>query len=337
MEKGSVLIMSSGNYYAMTNLNVYKRITITIADAFNNYVEGRDLNNQPIKIGLGFFYNPFFQMPNVGEDWVVKKIDNNWTLYGKYENEDQLKPVTELQPGDARIESSNNLFLNANEEIIIDFNKAVPSLNQLGTATLPGSALFGSGTLNQFSAGTLITTNKFITPLRTSLSTANVADGQEERYQNDSADGIVWNFRYDADDATTYKWHFIGGPPHLHFVSEGTATTGTAWFDYGGSPSITIPYTGEYVLSGGAECIASANNMGFNLGLSINGSVPASTLSAFASVKDTPVSVNTTYYVVFNAGDVLTEVYRKDPNNNPSGTATFFNRWMSVTPIRVTT
>lgn len=316
---------------------VYNRIKITICDPTNGYIEGIDMYNQSIRLAYSFYYSPYIQIPRIDEYWIVKKIDNNWTLYARFETEDQINLVTDLLPGDVRVESKNILYIDADEEILMDFNKAAPSLKNLNENTLPGTALFGSGTLNQFSAGTLITTNKFITPLKTSLSTANVADGQEERYQNDLADGIVWNFRYDANVATTYKWHFIGGPPHLHFITEGTATTGTAWFNYGGSPSITIPYTGEYVLSGGAECIASANNMGFNLGLSINGSVPVSTLSAYASVKDTPISVNTTYYVIFNAGDVLTEVYRKDPLHNPAGTATFLNRWMSVTPIRVTT
>lgn len=316
---------------------VYSRIRITICDPINGYIEGRDAYNQPIRLAYSFYYSPYVQVPRIGEDWVVKKIDNNWTLYARFDSEDQTTPVTKLFPGDVRIESKNILRIDADEEILMNFNKAKESLAELNENTLPGSALYGSGTLNQFSAGTLITTDKFITPLRTSLSTANVADGQEERYQNDSADGIVWNFRYDADAATTYKWHFIGGPPHIHFITASTATTGTAWFNYGGSPSITIPYTGEYVLSGGAECIASANNMGFNLGLSINGSVPVSTLSAYAAKDNTPISVNTTYYVIFNAGDVLTEVYRKDPLNNPAGTATFLNRWMSVTPIRVTT
>ena len=231
----------------------------------------------------------------------------------------------------------------------MDFNKAAPSLKNLEENTLPGTALFGSGTLDQFSAGTLITTNKFITPVRTSLSTADVADGQEERYQNNNADGIVWNFRYDDDVETVYKWHFIGGPAHISFVTGTVSTTGTSWFNsgtntagvqpfvYGGSPTLTIPYTGEYILSGGGETIASANNMGFNFGLSINGSIPTSTLTTYAPVKDTAMSVNTTYYAIFNAGDVLTEIYRKDPAHDPAGTARFLNRWMSITPIRVTT
>lgn len=232
---------------------------------------------------------------------------------------------------------------------MMNFNQAAPSLRRLGESTLPGSALYGSGTLDLLEAGTVRIISKMITPLVTGLSTENVENGQEERYQNNLANGIVWNFRYDAEATTTYKWHFIGGPAHISFIPGTVSTTGTSWFNintntsgtapfvYGGSPTITIPYTGEYILSGGGETVATSNNMGFNFGLSINGSVPTSTLTTYAGVKDTAVSVNTTYYTIFNAGDVLTEVYRKDPAHDPGGTAKFLNRWMSITPIRVTT
>lgn len=361
---------------------IYNRIKITICDPKNGYIEGIDMYNQSIRLAYSFYHSPYVQVPRINESWIVKKIDNNWNLYARFESEDQINNIADLSPGDVRIESKNILYIDADQEILIDFNKAAPSLKNLEENTLPGTALFGSGTLDKIQAGTGIfgtasigtvtigsafigtstigmafigtasigtasigtatindinIVNKITTPLVTALPTEDVLDGQEERYQNNSANGIVWNFRYDDDVETTYKWHFIGGPPHISFITASTATTGTAWFNYGGSPSLTIPYTGEYVLSGGAECIASANNMGFNLGLSINGSVPTSTLTAYASARNTAISVNTTYYVILNAGDVLTEVYRKDPDHNPGGTATFLNRWMSVTPIRVTT
>lgn len=330
--------MSSGNYYAMTNLNVYKRITITIADALNNYVEGRDLNNQPIKIGLGFFYNPFFQMPNVGEDWVVKKIDNNWTLYGKYENEDQLKPVTELQPGDARIESSNNLFLNANEEIIIDFNKAVPSLNQLGTATLPGSALFGSGTLNQFSAGTLITTNKFITPLRTSLSTANVADGQQEHLLADDSHGIIWSFRYRSNSASSYKWESIGASTHTNFSTASfvlSSPSSTAWYGNGTPEHIYIPYTGEYLISTGVQVLSSSPNSPYKFGVTASGTAgsPVVQFTGFCNTSNDSTTTTSSYFGTFNAGSYINQVYQSPSGHN----LTISQRWFSVQPIRVTT
>ena len=293
----------------------YKKILITSSDPVAGYVEGRDSANQPIQVTFNFFFSPYLQVPQIGEYWLVTRLDNNWVLHSRFEKDDETTPTSDLVGGDIRINASSRVIVDSVEGLICD-----------------GKASFGTATINDINI-----VNKITTPLVTALPTEDVLDGQEERYQNNSANGIVWNFRYDDDVETTYKWHFIGGPPHISFITASTATTGTAWFNYGGSPSLTIPYTGEYVLSGGAECIASANNMGFNLGLSINGSEPTPTLTAYASAQNTAISVNTTYYVILNAGDVLTEVYRKDPLYNPGGTATFLNRWMSVTPIRVTT
>ena len=375
--------MAVGNYYSLTNLNVYKRITITLCDPQKGIIEGRDSSNQPIKLSYNFYYDPYVQVPSLGEDWVIKKIDNNWTLYGKYEK-DPITPVQSLLPGDTRVESNHRLFINAKQEIIMDFNKAAPSLSHLGTSTIPGSAIYGSVSLDYINVGTAIIGSAFIgtanigfgtatigtasinsvfigtanisiatigtviTPWRTTLSSIPV-DGQEEKviFTDPSGRKIGWSFKYNQTSPVAYKWQFIGGAPYINFVTGSVSTTGTSWFNantntsgtspfnYGGSPSLTIQYTGDYVLSGGGECIASANNMGFDFGLSINGTIPSSTLTTFAAPKDTPVSVNTTYRIDLNAGDVLTEVYRKNPTNNPGGSATFLNRWMQIIPLRV--
>jgi hypothetical protein len=305
----------------------YKKILITSCEPASGYIEGRDSANQPIQVTFNFFFSPYLQVPKVGEYWLVTRLDNNWVIHSRFEKDDEKTPTSDLVGGDIRINSPSRVIVDSEQGFICD-----------------GAASFGTVTTDS-----IYITNKITTPLVTELPTENVLNGQEERYQNNIANGIVWNFRYDSGIATNYKWHFIGGPAHISFVTGTVSTGGTSWFNsgtntagvqpfvYGGSPTLTIPYTGEYILSGGGETIASANNMGFNFGLSINGSIPTSTLTTYAPVKDTAMSVNTTYYVIFNAGDVLTEIYRKDPNHNPGGTASFLNRWMSVTPIRVTT
>lgn len=315
---------------------VYNRIKITICDPTNGYIEGIDMYNQSIRLAYSFYYSPYIQIPRIDEYWIVKKIDNNWTLYARFETEDQINLVTDLLPGDVRIESKNILYIDADEEILMDFNKAAPSLKNLNENTLPGTALFGSGTLDQFSAGTLIYTNKIVSPLYTGLSTANLIDGQEEKIlidQND--DRIVWSFRYHE---TNNEWNFIGGAAHVHFVPGTVSKSGTSGTVFSGTePSVTIPITGTYILSGGAEMKSTANNTGFNLGLSVNGSAPTATLSSYSAQQDHPVSVNTTYKINFNKNDVLTVQYRKDPDHAPAGTADFYNRWIRIEPVKVTT
>ena len=312
---------------------IYSRIKITICDPENGYIEGIDMYNQSIRLAYSFYHSPYIQVPQIGESWIVKKIDNNWNLYARFETENQIIPIKDLSPGDVRIESSNILHINAEEEILIDFNKAAPSLRNLNDNTLPGTALFGSGTLNQFSAGTLIYTNKIISPLVSGLSTADLLDGQEEKLIVPcTEDRMIWSFRYEE---TNSHWEFIGGAPHVHFTPGTITNTGTDWV--GTAPTITIPYDGTYILSGGAEARSDANNTGFNLGLSINGSAPIATLEAYAPEQNKAVSVNTTYKVPFNKNDVLVVQYRKDPDYAPAGTASFFNKWIRIEPVTVTT
>lgn len=319
---------------------VYNRIKITICDPFNGYIEGRDMYNQPIRLAYSFYYSPYIQVPKIDEDWIVKKIDNNWTLYARFEDKNQQVPISQLSPGDVRIESKNILYVNADQEIVMDFNKAASSLSSLNENTLPGSALFGSGTLDQFSAGTLITTNKFITPLKTSLSTVSVSDGQEERVLI-SEDNIVWNFRYRANSSSTYKWDFIGGPEYMSFVYGGTAisTSSPNWGNANGSPMLTIPYTGEYIISGGAEAYSSSNNVSYVLGLQLvrglSTTVPAE-LPGYVAKDNQDFTVSTSFKLAdgvtfsLQKGDILREVYQVS-----SSTVTFDKRWMKLQPIRV--
>lgn len=319
-----------GQYNLSPSKVIYNRIKITLCDPRNGYIEGRDMYNQPIRLAYSFYYSPYIQVPKINEEWIVKKVDNNWTLYARFEDENQTVKVSDLFPGDVRVESKNILHINADQEIVINFNKAIPSLHSLNQNTLPGSALFGSGTLNQFSAGTLITTNKFITPLKTSLSTANISDGQEERYLYSSNDGTIWSFRYNSSSSSPYKWQFIGGPTYLKFVPGTVSVSGTAW----GTASdllFTIPYTGEYSFSGGALLKSNGNNGVYYIGLSVNGTVLDS-IQGFADIAHRPYQTSGILKATFNKGDQVMSTERSDGSN----TMSFYNRWTEIKPFRVT-
>ena len=236
---------------------VYSRIKIILCDTQNGYIEGIDMYNQSIRLAYSFYHSPYIQVPQIGESWIVKKIDNNWNLYARFETENQITPISELVPGDVRIESKNILYINADQEIIMDFNKAAPSLKNLNENTLPGTALFGSGTLDKIQAGTGIfgtasigtvtigsafigtstigtatigtasigtsttntvyITNKLTRPIRTALPTSGVIDGQEEHLLADDSHGIIWSFRYRSSSASSYKWESVGASTHINF------------------------------------------------------------------------------------------------------------------------
>jgi hypothetical protein len=339
-------------YRLLNQAYSYKKIRITQCDPSVGYLEGRDSANQQIQLTFAFFQSPYVQVPKVGEHWLVTKLDNNWVIHSRFEEDNETLPVGELIGGDVRLNAPSRLFINAEQEIICDFNKARNSFAELGTATFPGSALYGSATLDQLNAGTVVVSQKLITPFDDFIPSRNVVDGQHCYYLFATQDerDIGWSFKYHAATISEYKWLFIGGAPYINFVSEEVTTIGTAWFngntntsgtsifDYGGSPVLRVPYDGEYVLSGGAEAYCGNNNIGFQLGLSINGSLPTSTLSGFLAAANTRQSVNTTYRITLNKDDELTEVYRKDPAHlgSPSNaTLHFLNRWMQIIPLRV--
>lgn len=152
----------------MTNLSTYrqysllysyKRVRITEVNTQKAYLEGVDETNQVFRMTM-IFYEPYLQLPKVGEFWLITKMDNNWYLLGRFEEGDQLHPVTEMNPGDARIEAPENLIIDAKKEIIFDFNKAKPSLLELDEQTIDAKVLYGSATLDQLTVGSIIIDNE---------------------------------------------------------------------------------------------------------------------------------------------------------------------------------
>lgn len=82
-------------------------------------------------------------------------------------------------------------------------------------------------------------------PRVTVLPTDGLIDGQEVAYIADAAKGIEWTFRYRE---VSGKWDFVDGPPLVEEKTDGSpsqqATT------YGGTgASITIPFTGDYLVT----------------------------------------------------------------------------------------
>lgn len=357
----------------LKNSNVYKRITITLSDPKQGYIEGRDSGNQPVKLSFSFYYSPYIQVPKVGEDWVVKKIDNNWVLYSRYEDASQIVSITNLRPGDVRIESKNTLYINADQEIMMDFNQAAPSLRRLGANTLPGSALYGSGTLDQIQAGTGIfgtasigtasigsafigtatigtasigtsttntvyITNKLTRPIGTALPTSGVVDGQEEHLLADNAHGIIWSFRYRSSSASSYKWESVGASTHINFSTASYSLTSpgsTTWYGNGTPEQIYIPYTGEYLICTGVQVLSASNNSPYRFGVTTSGTAgtPVIYFTGYCYSSNDSTTTSSNYFGTFTAGSYINQVYQSPLGHN----LTISQRWFAVQPIRVTT
>lgn len=328
-------------YRLMNQAYSYKKVRITQCDPATGYLEGRDSANQQIKITFSFFHSPYVQVPKVDEYWLITRLDNNWVIHSRFENEQETFSTKELIGGDVRVNAPSRLFLNPEQELVCDFNKAKNSFSELGTATFPGSALYGSATLDQINAGTVNIQDRLITPLKTYLPTRNVVDGQEEKVLI-SQDNIVWGFRYRPSSSSSYKWDFIGGPEYMSFST--AIVTGTAvgaWYNTKSPsvPALTIPYAGEYIISGGAEVSSTHNNTTFSLGLSLNGGTPGYTTEGYIHDQNTSLTVATSYKLTNNVinlqkGDILREGFIID-SASPSAVLTLKFMWMKITPIRV--
>lgn len=73
-------------------------------------------------------------------------------------------------------------------------------------------------------------------------------DGQVYHYVADATNGIVWQMRYRAASASSFKWEYIGGNPMRSEASGTLGTTASATYvDVGTAPQITVPRQGDYI------------------------------------------------------------------------------------------
>lgn len=75
----------------------------------------------------------------------------------------------------------------------------------------------------------------------------NPYDGQIVSFVASEADGILWNFRYNASSSSSYKWEFIGGPPIYKFATaQSESTTSTSYVELSTVVQGTAPLAGDY-------------------------------------------------------------------------------------------
>lgn len=97
------------------------------------------------------------------------------------------------------------------------------------------------------------TTNTLGPATVTSLPT-DPYDGQEIYYVADSANGIVWRFKYRSAASGSYKWECVGGPP-LYTFTEGLSesTSSSTFTTLTSATQITVPLAGTYLFEYSCE------------------------------------------------------------------------------------
>jgi hypothetical protein len=108
-------------------------------------------------------------------------------------------------------------------------------------------------------------------PTTASTPPGSPVDGQLWLFPVDAANGVIWQFRFNAGSASAYKWEFVGGPPlYARFdTSQGfSANTWTA-----GAPQLTIPRNGDFYVSAYAQ-FGCTNASQLYLGLALGATNP---------------------------------------------------------------
>jgi hypothetical protein len=171
------------------------------------------------------------------------------------------------------------------------------------------------------------------TTLVTALPTSPV-DGQIIYYDT-GTDGVVWQFRYDAASASSYKWQFIGGPPLTAYTAALDTRTANTYGDLAGGagPSLTTPVAGEYLVEVAARLQHNTANQVSRMSFTIGAAAASDANSILVRLAADELTFNTDEQTqTLAASDVLAAKYKNDTG---VGTMSASRRRLRITPVRV--
>jgi len=165
---------------------------------------------------------------------------------------------------------------------------------------------------------------------------ASPVDGQETILVDSTTNpSYYWRLRYNAG-STGPKWEFIGGIPGAgnQITAQESITSGTFADLTTVGPSFTLPRAGDYLISWGAQIQASTAGTIGRMGLSFGGAAPAGSDVVYVfnnNTSQTEVGVSRSWRYLALAAGVVKAQY----SGSAAGAAYFSNRWLNVTPIRI--
>ena len=146
--------------------------------------------------------------------------------------------------------------------------------------------------------------------------------------------GIRWQFVYDTTDGTTYPWLFIGGPPLRSDVATSQSRANAA---YGAlataGPSLTNPLAGDWDLGTGARVTSPSGELAMYSYTIAGGAaldVDAVFLGGSASTVD-----GYTHRINRRTSVSASTAFVANYRSSGGASATFENRYMTLTPVRV--
>jgi hypothetical protein len=199
----------------------------------------------------------------------------------------------------------------------------------------PGNIASGAQVMDNFNA-----VNAGVAAATVTVLPGSPVNGQDCYFLADATNGVVWHLKYRSASASAYKWEFVGGAALFSEVltAESTASTTYVALTTAG-PTVTLPLAGDYAVTVGATATensaawvsaAMSYDIGASAAVDADAALLTNTATQFERVQG---SVNRERRKTgMLATAALTAKYR---NAGGSGTASFQDRWMRVTPVRV--
>lgn len=161
---------------------------------------------------------------------------------------------------------------------------------------------------------------------------ASPVDGQSFYYVADATNGVVWHLRYRSASPSPYKWEFVGGGV-LYTRDTATRNTSSTTYQTTGSPTITLPRSGDYEIVFGAEFMGTAVNgaNSFYLGLHVNGA-PVAELNSQYQVAGTSAPASYTYRHNGATASFVADVRYRSAS---AASSLFHKMFLSIRPVRL--
>lgn len=242
---------------------------------------------------------------------------------------------------DTRGGTSGDYIIEAIEHEITDggkFHRCAWILSALGTGAATGHAgviTDGSGTSGDPPRTSYLESTSIAFP-------ADPRDRDEVYVVVDDTNGVVWHFRYREGSASSYKWEFVGGPALSQTIkgnntsasdSEGTASTTYTDLATPG-PAVALPFEGDYMVqiefNGNNGTDGGGNYMSYAIG-----GTAASDNDAIETFQSGAVSVTAMHSRTKRKDGLTAVTLTAKYKRNTAGTAAYWRRFMSVTPVRV--
>jgi len=164
---------------------------------------------------------------------------------------------------------------------------------------------------------------------------SNPVDGQEAVLVDSVTNpSYTWRFRYNAQSTSPYKWEYIGGAAAVVSVigGESSAVTGS-YIDLASPCRVVLPRAGDYDQIIGATCAHTVAASSVYLAACRNTGAPVWQTNVVVRTANDAMALSPLSFrwTGCAAGDDLRARYY----NGAAGTASWYSRWISVTPVRV--